>query len=110
MINVAITTTISVIVSGVIGYLIGLLNNYRKRLKSKQEEGEMLKTALMTMLQSNLTNTYYVYERERQIPDYIYRNWNNAKEIYTKLGGNDYIHVLSDKMKEWDFVKTDILR
>ena len=110
MINVVITTTISVIVSGVIGYLIGLLNNYRKKLKNKQEESEMLKTALMSMLQSNLTNTYYVYERERQIPDYIYRNWNNSKEIYEKLGGNDYIHVLSDKMKEWGFTTTDILR
>lgn len=110
MLQTIMNTIITVIVSAIFGYLIGIIKNYKKKLQDKHEESAVLKEALMTMLQSNLTNTFYVYEREKKIPDYIYRNWNNSKEIYTKLGGNDYIHVLSDKMKDWDFVKTDILR
>lgn len=102
-------SVLSILVSGLIGYLIGLIKTYKKKLKDKQDESEMLKEALMTMLQSNLTNTFYVYDTKKKIPDYIYRNWNNSKEIYEKLGGNDYIHVLSEKMKKWDFTKTDIL-
>ena len=104
-----VNSVLSILVSGIIGYLIGLINNYKKKIKSKEEESAMLKEALMTMLQSNLTNTFYVYDTKKQIPDYVYRNWNNSKVIYEKLGGNDYIHVLSEKMKDWDFTKTDIL-
>ena len=28
---------------------------------------------------------------------------------YEKLEGDDYIHVLADKMKSWEIVRTDIL-
>lgn len=87
-----------------------MINNYKKKIKAKEEESEMLKTALITMLQSNLTNTYYVYEKQQAIPDYIYKNWLNSFAIYEKLGGNDYCHILADKMKKWDFTKTDILK
>lgn len=110
MFETAIKTLISLVVSGLFGYLIGRIKNYKKRLEDKQEESEMLRTAMMTMLQSNLTNTYFAYEKIKEIPDYIYRNWLNSLAIYEKLGGNDYVHVLADKMKNWDFTKTDILK
>lgn len=103
-------TVVSLIISGVFGYLIGRIKNYKKKLKNKQDESDMLKVAMMTILQSNLTNTYFAYEKIKEIPDYIYRNWLNSLAIYEKLGGNDYVHVLAEKMKKWDFVKTDILK
>ncbi len=103
-------TIISLVVSGLFGYLIGRIKDYKKKLKDKQEESNMLKVAMMTMLQSNLTNTYFAYEKMKEIPDYIYRNWLNSLAIYEKLGGNDYIHTIAEKMKKWDFVKTDILK
>lgn len=110
MIETVIKTVVSLIISGVFGYLIGRIKNYKKKLKNKQDESDMLKVAMMTMLQSNLTNTYFAYEKIKEIPDYIYRNWLNSLAIYEKLGGNDYVHVLAEKMKKWDFVKTDILK
>lgn len=110
MIQTIVNSILSILVSGIIGYLIGLINNYKKKIKAKEEESEMLKTALITMLQCNLTNTFYVYEKQQAIPDYIYKNWLNSFAIYEKLGGNDYCHILADKMKKWDFVKTDILK
>ena len=110
MIETIMKTVISVVVSGVFGFLIGKIKTYKKKIKDKEDESKLLKTALMTMLQSNLTNTYYVYEKQKEIPDYIYRNWDNSRKIYEQLGGNDYIHVLHDKMKKWHFTKTDILK
>lgn len=110
MFETVMKTIISLVVSGLFGYLIGRIKDYKKKLKENKEEAEMLKIAMMTMLQSNLTNTYFAYEKMKEIPDYIYRNWLNSLAIYEKLGGDDYIHTIAEKMKKWDFVKTDILK
>ena len=110
MFETIMKTIISLAVSGLFGYLIGRIKDYKKKLKDKQEESDMLKVAMMTMLQSNLTNTFFAYDKIKEIPDYIYRNWLNSLAIYEKLGGDDYIHTIAEKMKKWDFVKTDILK
>lgn len=110
MTQLIINTAITFIISSILGYCVSVIKIYKKKLKEKDEESKLLKEALMTMFQSNLTNTYYVYENQKEIPDYVYKNWCNSKKIYEKLGGNDYIHVLADKMSNWDFQKTDILK
>ena len=110
MTETIIKTTISVIVSGALGFCISKIKQYKKTLKDKDIEKDLLKEAMMITLQGTLTNTYYVYEEIGKIPDYVYRNWLNQKEIYEKLGGNDYIHVLAEKMKDLNFEKTDILK
>jgi len=109
MVETIINSVIGVIVSGVVGYLIGALRNYKKRLQEREIEAKVIKDALKTLLQSNLTNTYFAYENIGKIPDYVYRNWLNELKMYEQLGGNDYIHTLSDKMKHWDITVTDIL-
>lgn len=110
MVETIIKTIISVVVSGALGFCISKIKQYKKTLKDKDAEKDLLKEAMMITLQGTLTNTYYVYEEIGKIPDYVYRNWLNQKDIYEKLGGNDYIHVLADKMKELNFEKTDILK
>ena len=74
MIQAIINTVITGIVSALLGYCISLIKNYKKRIEEKENESKILKEAMMTMLQSNLTNTYYVYENMEQIPDYVYKN------------------------------------
>lgn len=110
MVETIIKTAISVIVSGSLGFCISKIKDYKKTIKEKEQEKDLLKEAIMTMLQSTLTNTYYVYEELGKIPDYVYKNWLNLKKAYEELGGNDYIHVLDEKMKHWNFEKTDILK
>lgn len=110
MVSSILKTIINYLVPLILGYCISLIKNYKKKLKDKNENDEMFKVALMTMLQSDLTNTYFVYENLKEIPDYIYKNWLNLLAIYEKLGGNDYIHVLAEKMKVWNIKKTDILK
>ena len=100
---------VNFIVSGLLGYSANVIRNYKKKLKAKDEEEQLLKVALMTMLQSNLTNTYFVYSVKKKIPDYVYKNWLNEFKIYEKLGGNDYCHTLQKKIESWEITNTDIL-
>lgn len=110
MVESILKPAISVIVSGALGYCISKIKSYKKKLKVKDEENNLTKEALMTMLQSSLTNTYYVYKELGKIPDYVYKNWLNQLAIYEKLGGDDYIHILADKIKGLEIVRTDILK
>ena len=86
----------------VLGYLISVVNNYRKKNKATNN-------ALKIMLQNNLTNTYFVYSTKKKINDYVYRNWLNMLDEYEKLEGDDYIHNLASRMENWEIVRTDIL-
>lgn len=86
----------------ILGYCISVIKNYNKKTKANN-------SALKIMLQSNLTNTYFVYSTKKKIPDYVYKNWLNMLDEYEKLDGDDYIHTLSKKMELWEIVRTDIL-
>lgn len=110
MIQTILTVSVSTITGSVIGYCISTIKKYKKKFSDEMEKNKVQKEAFMILMQNSLTNTYYVYEQEEKIPDYMYRNWCNMKSCYEKLGGNDYIHVLDEKMKKWDFEKTDILK
>lgn len=104
-----LNTAITFVVSGILGYCVKTLKDYKKKLKTKDDEEKLLKVALMTMLQSNLTNTYFVYSSKKKIPDYVYRNWCNEFKIYKQLGGNEYCDTLESKIETWEIVRTDIL-
>ena len=103
MIETIIKSVIGIIVSGLAGYLIATIKNYRKK-------NDGIKNGVMTMLQSNLTNTYYYYETTKTIPDYMYNNCLNELKAYEDLDGNDYVHVLAEHMKHWEISRTDILK
>ena len=102
MIEQILKSVISYVVPAILGFLIAKVINYRKK-------GDSLKTGVMTMLQSNLTNTYYYYEPIKKIPDYIYKNFLNELKAYEDLDGNDYVHILAEHMKSWEITRTDIL-
>ena len=93
---------INYLIPVVLGYCISLIGSYRKKNKATNN-------ALKIMLQNNLTNTYFVYSSKKKITDYVYKNWLNMLDEYEKLEGDDFIHVLADRMKSWEIVRTDIL-
>lgn len=97
-----IDTALKFVLTGALGYLVSVIKNYKKKTNATNN-------ALKIMLQSNLTNTYFVYSTKKKIPDYVYRNWLNMLEEYENLNGDDYVHTLADKMKLWEIVRTDIL-
>lgn len=103
MVEQVIKTIINYILPLILGFLISQIRNYKKK-------NDGLKNGVMTMLQSNLTNTYYYYEPLKKVPDYVYKNFLNELKAYEDLGGNDYVHILADHMKNWEITRTDILK
>ena len=81
----------------------------KNKEKDDREERELIKNGVKILLQSNLTNVFYVHNELGQIEDYKLKNWYNELKEYEALGGNDYMHVLESKMSKLKIVHTDIL-
>jgi hypothetical protein len=105
-----VLTLVGIFITGSTGYFTAKIKEYKTRLKEKEGNENVQNIALQTILQSQLTNTYFVYQELGEIPDYVYKNWLNMLVIYEKLGGDDFIHTLAKKMENWKIVKTDILK
>ena len=109
MTHTIINTIITLIVGSIFGYCVSLIKSYKSKLEEKQKNERIQNMALLTLLKGNLTNTYFVYNELKQIPDYVYQNFLDTLNVYEGLGGNGFIHTISKKMENWEIVKTDIL-
>lgn len=109
MIEKIIGTILTFCLTTALGYCVSSLKNYKERIKKAKDNEAIQNKALLTLLQNSLTNTYFVYEKIGEIPDYVYKNWLNLLSAYESLEGDDYIHTLADKISKWKIVKTDIL-
>ena len=105
-----ITTTLSALTGLVIGFLVNKLKEYYIKIENSKKNNNVQNEALKLLLQSNLTNSFFVYDETKQVKDYQYKNWLNMLKIYEVLGGDDYIHELEQRMKTFDIIKTDILK
>lgn len=103
MLENILKSVISYVVPLILGFLIAKVVNYRKK-------NDGLKEGLKTLLQSNISNSYFYYEPFKKIPDYLYRNILNQFKAYKDLEGNDYVDSLMEKMKSWEITRTDILK
>lgn len=110
MLHTFFNTIITFVVSGVLGYTVSMIKNYRSQLRKNKTNEEVQNMALKSLLKSNLTNIYFVYSELKEIPDYAYENFLEMLTVYESLGGNGFIHTLADKMKSWKITKTDILK
>ena len=109
MTQTIISTAITFIISSILGYCVSVIKQYKKRFNDKNENEKLQNIALQTLLKSQLTNTYFVYNELKIIPDYVYQNFLDMLEVYESLGGNSYIHTIAKKMESWEIAKTDIL-
>lgn len=104
-----ISIVINFIITGALGYAVASAKTYRDKLRKKETNEQLQNSALLTLLQAQLTNIYFEYAEKQEISDYIYRNWLNMFKIYKALGGNDYVDELKHKMDSWKITKTGIL-
>lgn len=88
-----ILTVVGFITTGVLGYLVAKLKDYKKRDVNQEE-------ALKCLLRSNITSKYYVYNELKEIPLYEKENIDYMFEIYKKLGGNSYIGGLVEEINK----------
>lgn len=108
--NTILTTALSTITGLVIGYVVSKLKDYGKKNRELKENNKRQNEALKLLLQNNLTNIYFVYQKLGEIPDYVYRNWKNMFHIYKILGGNDFVDSLDIRMNKFKIVRTGLLK
>lgn len=98
-----VLTIVGFVTTGLLGYLTAKVKDFKKKEK-------MQNMALLTLLKGNLTNTYFVYNELKTIPDYVYQNFLDTLNVYESLGGDGFIHTMAKKMESWEMAKTDILK
>lgn len=104
-----VLTIVGTLITGSCGFLSAKVVSYKKKTKEKEANEQIQNVALQTLLKSQLTNTYFVYNELKEIPDYVYQNFLDMLKVYESLGGNSYIHTIARKMEQWEITKTDIL-
>ena len=89
----AILTGVGFITTGVLGYLVAKVKDYKKR-DTNQEE------ALKCLLRSNITSKYYVYNELKEIPLYEKENIDYMFEQYKLMGGNSYVERIVKEIND----------
>lgn len=114
---VIITCVIGFIVPGVLGYLMGVIKSYKKKLQDKkQEEMEILnefkklKESQMLDMKSELSNKFFVYNAMEEVEDYLVESFRKDCERYFDMGGDSWIHPMYDKSFEWEMKPTGYLK
>ena len=88
-----ILTVVGFITTGVLGYLVAKVKDYKKR-DTNQEE------ALKCLLRSNITSKYYVYNELKEIPLYEKENIDYMFEQYKLMGGNSYVERIVKEIND----------
>lgn len=109
MLHTIIGTIITFLLSSILGYCVSSIKNYKIKLNEKKENENVQNVALKSLLKGNLTNTYFVYNELKTIPDYVYENFLEMLGVYEALGGNGFVHNIAKKMESWKIKKTDVL-
>lgn len=55
----------------------------------------------IVILRHEITNLYNKYKDKEEIPAYAKADWLSLYEKYEKLGGNSYVHEITNRMKNW---------
>jgi len=113
----AINTTITFIVSGILGYCISVIKNYKKRLESKKieekqilEEFQKLKETQLMDMRNDLSNKFFIYDALEIVEDYLVISFREKCEKYFEMGGNNWIHPMYDKSFKWKIKPTGYLK
>lgn len=117
MSHTIINTVITFMISGILGYCVSIIKNYKKKLKNKkEEENEILeefkklkKTQLMDM-RNDLSNKFFVYDVLEEVEDYLVISFREKCEKYFEMGGNNWIHPMYDKSFQWKIKQTGYLK
>lgn len=88
-----ILTIVGFVVTGVLGYFVGKVKEYKKK-DTRQEE------ALKCLLRSNITSKYYVYSELKEIPYYEKENIDKMFEQYKNMGCNSYVDTIVKEINE----------
>lgn len=105
-----ISTIITFIVSGVLGYCVSILKNFRKHKNAMLEEFKQIKESQMADMKADLANKFFVYDTMEAVEDYLVISFREKCERYFAMGGDSYIHPMYDKSIKWKVKPTGYLK
>lgn len=116
-----ISIVLNFVVTGLLGYLVATLKNFKKKKKEKDDkilkEIEYIKKKLekldqedLLQMKSDLSNKFFVYDAMEEVDDYLVESFRNECERYFDRGADSWIHPMYDKSLEWDIKPTGYLK
>jgi len=113
MLQTAINTGVTFVVSGILGYCVSLIKNYKNKFKEKEDkilkEFEQIKKSQLLDMKVDLSNKFYVYDAMDEVEDYLVIGFRNKCEMYFDLGGNTWIKPMYEKSFQWKIKHTGYL-
>lgn len=110
MLQTILTTTITFVVSSILGYCVSVIRNYKKNRNEIMGEFKELKESQLMDMRSDISSKFYVYDSMEEVEDYLAISFQEKCERYFHLGGNKYIHSLYEKSFEWKIKPTGYLK
>jgi len=110
MLQQAINTGITFVVSSILGYCVSVIKNYKKQKNEIMEEFAQLKESQLMDMRSDLASKFYVYDSMDEVEDYLVISFQEKMQRYFLLGGNSYLHQLYEKSKQWRVKPTGYLK
>lgn len=92
-----ISTVITFVISGTLGYCANVIKTYKSNDKTQGE-------AIKCLLRANIVNQYYVYKKIGEIPFYVKESLHKEFEAYKKLKGNSFVEDLMKEIDGWKVV------
>lgn len=102
----------------VLGYIVWVLKEQRKRAAKDAEEREeriakendvrnASAEGMMLLLRLKLIEYHSEYMEKGEIPSYAYENFNDMYNTYHKLGGNGMVTKMKEEIEELHFKRKD---
>jgi len=73
---------------------------------NKKEVMALQSEALLCVLRSEITDTYYKYITIKQLRTYERENLVKSYNIYHSLNGNSYVTIIYDEMMTWEVIQS----
>lgn len=113
MLQTIINTSVTFIVSSVLGYCVSVIRNYKTKIKQKEDkilnEFEQIKESQMLDMKSDISNKFFIYDAMEEVDDYLVISFREKCERYFALGGNTWIHPMYEKSFLWKIKHTGYL-
>jgi len=110
MLQAIINTSVTFVVSSTLGYCISVIKNYKKQKNDIMEEFKKLKESQLMDMRSDLASKFYVYDSMEEVEDYLVMSWVEKADRYFEMGGNNYLHQMYEKAKQWKVKSTNYLK
>ncbi len=114
-------TIVNFIVTGVLGYLVATLKEFKKKKKEKEDtllkkieniekKLEKLDQEDLLQMKSDLSNKFFVYDAMDEVDDYLVESFRKECERYFDRGGDSWVHPMYEKSIEWEIKPTGYLK